>query len=97
MNKKGGSEVFWATFIGELVSIMCSVDDPHGSGKTHLAVRGYFLDSDEEYYYLGEGPLQVDVALKKSLVTLIEISKEKDETLAVLENLPIPDKEEEKN
>lgn len=95
MNHKHASEVFWNTFLGEYVSIVYGASDAKKHGI--IECKGYLLDIDELYYYLGYGPLAVDMVIKKQAVDIIEIIKEQDESLQVLENLPVPEDEEGKN
>lgn len=85
--KKKKKDLFWTTFMGEFVEILTRVDSPD---RMPLVAQGYLLDRDDEYYYLGEGILEVDAAIKKTDVVIITSRKEKDPTLEVLENTPIP-------
>lgn len=76
--------------------MICGANDPNK--PTILNVSGFLLDGDDVYFYLGEGPLEVTIAVKRSIVELIQISdEESDANLQVLEDLPIPKDEEGKN
>lgn len=81
------SELFKHSFIGEVVEILAKSESEE---KGMLMVRGYLLDYDEEYLYLGETPLSVNTALKRDLVGLISISEQVDPDLELLENMPTP-------
>ena len=89
--KRKHKDLFWNTFMGEYVEILCRTENPD---KMPLVVQGYLLDRDDDYYYMGEGILEVDAAIKKNDVVIISNRKEKDATLEVLENMPLPFKPE---
>ena len=85
------SELFKVTFIGELVEIIADSDSSeHGK----LVIQGYLLDYDEDYYYLGEGPLAVTSALKRELVGFVTIINKVDPGIEVLQNMPEPTDDE---
>jgi hypothetical protein len=85
---KKASELFWTTFIGEYVEILCKYET---SERMPLSVIGYLLDIDDIYYYIGAGPLQVESALKKEDVCFISIINNVDPTTQMLEDMPIPE------
>lgn len=94
------SDVLWSTFTGEFVEILCefvSGDDKH----LPLTVQGYLLDMDDDYYFIGEGPIEINAAVKKKNVAFMSIldpeSKEQDLFKEVLEDMGMPESDEELN
>lgn len=87
---KHSSELFTVTFIGEYVEIICKTSEEE-QGK--LVVKGYLLDIDSDYYYLGANPLEVSTVVKKNWVGLISIVEDIDPSVEILENMELPDVE----
>lgn len=70
------SKIF-ETFSGSFVSII--VKNMRGSGQdkiNNLALGGYLLDECEEYYYIGETPMEVTAAIKKDSVAAVILAVE---------------------
>ena len=86
------SELFKVTFIGEMVEIIVTSET---GNKGQLIIQGYLLDYDEDYYYIGEHPLAVTSALKRSLVGFINIIEPVDPNLEILHNMDTPNDEDE--
>jgi hypothetical protein len=94
MDSRKASDVFWATFMGEYIEIILK-SEPGESGR--LLIRGYLLDYDDDYYYLGAGPLEITGAIKKEPIAVVNITKEIDPAMEVLQNSPDPLKDEDIN
>lgn len=90
------SDVFWSTFIGEYVELACEFETTT-SGKLPVALQGYLLDADEENYFLGKNAIEVSSAVKRIDVAYIEIIEEIDQATQILQEMPIPETEEENN
>lgn len=62
--------LFHQNFVGEHVQVITShlIAD-----STTISADGYLLDEDEEFYYLGAGPDEVAMAIRKQDVVLISI------------------------
>jgi len=93
------SDVFWATFTGEFVEILCE-DVSIGENRLPLTVQGFLLDMDDEYLFIGEGPIEINAAVKKRLIAFISIidpEDKKEEFLEILEDMPVPEGEDEIN
>ena len=96
MKIKNASELFWGTFIGEYVEVLCKFETPD-SGKLPLAVQGYMLDADDRYYYIGQNPLEVTSVINKDDVAYIALIENIDPAMQILEDLPLPETDEENN
>lgn len=90
------SDTFRGAFVGKVVKLLCSTDDSNQKEGV-LIVIGYLLDWDDTYFYIGETLFEAEVAVKRSIVNLVELHKEKNDELEILENMPIPVDDEGKN
>ena len=88
------SSLFLSTLVGEFVEILATYETAE---KMPLVIHGYLLDVDDEFYYIGDNPLEVRSVVKKDHVTFIEIMQTVDPNTAMLEEMPVPVKEEENN
>jgi hypothetical protein len=85
-------------FIGEFVEILTGIEITTSAQSESeitqqvlpLYFYGYFLDSDDDYIYLGENPKQICRALRLDEVKMIQIQKEPNELDDLLESLPTP-------
>lgn len=94
MDLKKASEIFWVTFVGQYVEVVCkSSSEEHGQ----LVVRGYMIDIDSDYYYIGENPFEPAAVVKKDLVGIINLAQETDPATETLANMPVPEKKDEAN
>jgi hypothetical protein len=89
-------DTFWATFTGEYVEILAKFVGGEGVPMP-LTIQGFLLDRDDEYYYIGEGPIEINCCVKRSDVIFISIldpeGKEKDALKEILEDMPVPEDE----
>lgn len=92
-NKKS-SDMFFSTFLGEYVEILCRYETA-ADGK--MMLEGYLLDMDDDYYFVGHNPIEITAAIKKEDVSLVNIVNKVDPNVELLENMPIPDDEHENN
>jgi len=88
------NSLFLTTLVGEFVEILATYET---SAKMPLVIHGYLLDMDDDFYYIGNNPLEVRSVVKKDHVTFIEIMQTVDTNTAMLEEMPVPVKEEESN
>ena len=65
------SETFFLTFIGEFVEVAGSFF--HGEVEVPIRIQGYILDSDDQFYFLGDTPEEISSAIRKTSVVYIEI------------------------
>lgn len=96
MHNKNASDLFWVTFVGEYVEVLCKFETPE-SGRMPLAIQGYMLDVDDKYYYIGKNPLEVISAVDKNDVAYICIIEQIDPAVQMLQEMPVPKAEEENN
>lgn len=96
VKNKNASDLFWVTFIGEYVEVLCKFETPD-SGRMPLAVQGYMLDADDKFYYIGKNPLEIASAVNKNDVAYVCVIDNIDPAVQILENMPVPEAEEETN
>lgn len=100
--KKKDPSLFFMTFIGELVAVTTklkiteSMQNEEGSTELimPMAIEAFLLDEDNLYYYLGKEPDQVDQAIKKVMVSHIEIVQSKHPYDELLDDFPTPTDQE---
>lgn len=88
-------DTFFLTFIGELVEIAGSFK--HEGKATDISLIGYILDITPEYYFLGNNPDEICKAIKRNAVTYIEIVDPEDPFIEILEEMEVPNNEQERN
>lgn len=91
----GLTETFFLTFIGELVEIAGSFF--HGNEEHNIKIAGFVLDVDDEYYYLGDTPEEINQAIRRDRVIYIQILEQVDPVLEILQDLEVPKDEIGKN
>lgn len=91
--------LFNITFIGEYVEIGMNLTDTYStetaegyqSGTALATLRGYLLEVDDEYYYIGETPDAVEKAIRKEHVLTIDIVDQDKVFDKILEELDTPE------
>lgn len=97
--------LFQITFIGEYVEIIAKFYQTYKEeSDTRLiestapaSIKGYLLEFDDEYYYLGNEPNAVNRVIRKTDVSYIEIVDEDSAFEKILDDFPIPEDENESN
>lgn len=89
------SETFFLTFIGEFVEIVGSFF--HEKVEVPINIQGYILDTDNNYYYIGDSPEEITSAIRKDSVIYIQILKNVDPLEEVLRDWEVPEDERLKN
>lgn len=74
-------------FLGEFVEIMMP---SNGETSATLAVKGYLLDMDNEYLYVGGTPNAIGAAVPRNPAPYIQISEPTDQTDDMLDELETP-------
>lgn len=90
--------LFFETFIGEYVELMTTrtietvIDTEEGAAVATipLTVKGYLLDKDDIYYYIGDGPGQVESGVRITSVDAITIVKQKTRLDEILDEMDEP-------
>jgi hypothetical protein len=73
--------LFFSVFAGELVEFMTTqmstittqTDEGTETGEYPWAIKGYLLDEDENFYYIGRSPTEVTSGIKKDVVIAVAI------------------------
>lgn len=94
--------LLFINFIGENVEIMldlnssavAEVDSNVLNESSPIVVRGYLLDTDDEYYFLGSDGVNITTAIKRKNVIAISLYQEKSMYEELFENLPVPSKKD---
>lgn len=74
-----------------------SIVNPLDGTGLPLNIQGYLLDYDENYYYVGHNPIEIDSAIKRKDISMISIHEPTDPTLEVLQDMPEPETDEDIN
>ena len=83
-------DLFWVSFMGEFVEILAKYET---SEKMPLNIQGYMLDTDDTFYYIGDNPLEVNAAIRKTDVCFIAVVEHKDPGVQILEDMEIDQEE----
>lgn len=94
MDLRKASELFWVTFAGEYVEMLCKYKT---TDEAPLVIQAFLLDIDNTYYYIGDSPIQVNAVIRKEDLCFMKIIEQVDEATEYLEQMPVPQKEEDKN
>lgn len=94
--------ILFLNFAKEYVEMILSASSSVSSLDTNvplsetspLVVRGYLLDEDSQYYYLGDESTNIMAAVRKNNVITITIGKEKSVYDELLSSLDVPNKGE---
>lgn len=108
MTKKQASEpaqTFVLSFIGEYVNIVTDImiaeytNTEEGAVEQNapMVARGYMLDSDSDYVYLGEDPFEITQAIQKKRIVLVQREVKTSAYDDLLNGMPDPKKNEDIN
>lgn len=106
--KKSSTETeqtFVLAFIGEYVNIVTDImiaeythtEDGPLEQNAPMVSRGYMLDCDHEYVYLGEDPFEITQAVQRKRIVLIQREIKSSEYAEILNGMPDPKKKEDIN
>jgi hypothetical protein len=98
-------DTFVLAFMGEFVSVITDimiVDYAQNDVQTieqnsPMIARGFLLDSDNNYLYLGDNPLEVTQAVARNRITMVQIERKKTKYEEILDELGDPGKKEDIN
>jgi len=91
---------FFLAFVGQEVNIttnlkMTVAETSIEAGSFPVFYEGIMLDFDDEYYYLGKNPIEINQAVKRSeVVHIIVKEEEKDLFTQILDGTPNGKKED---
>lgn len=85
-------DAFYMIFASEFISLIGEFSFADAKGIT--TITGFLLDSDENYYYLGDDAHSINRAIRKTGVYSVEIvPAEPDWKEAILGDLKVPESE----
>ncbi len=98
-------DTFVLAFMGEFVNVITDimiVDYAQNDLQTleqnaPMIARGFLLDADNNYLYLGDNPLEVSQAISKARITMVQIERKKSKYEEMLDEMGDPDKKEDIN
>lgn len=98
-------DTFVLAFMGEFVNVITDimiVDYAQNDVQTleqnaPMIARGFLLDADNNYLYLGDNPLEVSQAISKARVTMVQIERKKSKYEELLDEMGDPNKKEDIN
>jgi hypothetical protein len=98
-------DTFVLAFMGELVNVVTDImivdytqnEDNTLEQNAPMVARGYLLDCDHNYLYLGENPLEVSQAIAKTRITMVQIDRKKSKYEELLDEMGDPNKREDIN
>lgn len=90
---------FAASFLGEWVRIVTKIkitetmETEEGilENTAQLILRGYLVDYDDSFYYLGEIPNEVNQAVERRNAPIIQIEEQINVYEEILNNIDIPE------
>jgi hypothetical protein len=100
MNKEPELSTFFLAFMAQEVIITTTVSttvnftDEVGNTVEIMPIfyEGILLDHDDEYFYLGENPNEINQAVKKTCVIHMMVKQNKDLYEEILDSMPKPGK-----
>jgi len=90
------------SFLGEYIRLILepvtrlshAKGDEMIDSETNIAIDGYLLEKDDNYFYLGSTAGSVTQAIRRDLVMIIQTELDKDEYSEYLDKLETPKKGE---
>jgi hypothetical protein len=106
--KKSSKEVqqtFLLSFIGEYVNVVTDImitdftssEEGQLEQNAPMVSRGYMLDCDSDYLYLGEDPFEITQAVQRKRIVLIQREIKNSAYTEMLNGMPDPKKKEDIN
>jgi len=86
---------FVLAFMGEYINVVTDImildysqnDVQSLEQNAPMVARGFLLDEDENFLYLGENPLEISQAIAKNKVAMIHMEKKKNKYDELLEEI----------
>jgi len=93
---------FVLAFMGEYINIVTDImivdysqnESQSMEQNAPLVARGFLLDEDENYVFIGDNPLEIAQAIAKSRIVMIQIEKKKSKYEELLEDMGEPSKKD---
>lgn len=104
-SKRKIKDVFYNIFVGEFVQIVTEVqtktvqqsEEEIKESNHPVILEGYLLDVDDDFYYLGDTPNSISSGVKKTKIVHIQIAEPKSYMDDILDEMPMPENEDEIN
>lgn len=98
-------QTFMLSFIGEYVNIVTDImiaeytntEDGPLEQNAPMVARGYMLDADDDYVYLGEDPFEITQAIQTKRIVLVQREIKSSAYDDLLNGMPDPKKKEDIN
>lgn len=95
-------DLFRITFIGEYVEVVANFYQKYKEeSETRLiestapaVIKGYLLESDDQYHYLGSDPNSIDRVIRIEDAHYFEIIDEDKAYEKILDEMPVPNESE---
>lgn len=86
---------FILAFMGEYINVVTDImilDYAQNEAQTMeqnapMVARGYLLDEDDKFVYLGDNPLEITQAISKNKVAMIQVERKKSKYEEMLEEM----------
>ena len=86
---------FVLAFMGEYVSVITDImildysqnDSQVLEQNAPMVARGFLLDEDENFLYLGDNPLEISQAISKKKIAMIHMEKKKNKYDEILDGM----------
>lgn len=105
INESENMDTFVLAFMGEFVNVITDimiVEYAQNEAQTieqnaPMVAQGFLLDSDSNFLYLGDNPLEVTQAISKSRITMVRVERKKNRYEEILDEMGNPNKNEDFN
>ncbi len=91
-------KTFSLAFMGEYINVVTDlmieeiigIEDNPIQQNAPMITRGFLLDEDDLYLYLGENSFEITQAISKKRICMIQVQQEKNEYEDILDSMPDP-------
>lgn len=105
MNNKGDfpkppvSDLFLSVVMGQFVEVIADLPTGENGVGVPFRTNAYFIDADNDFFYLGDNPFEPTLLIQRPLLKLISLVPEgpTSEEEQILADMGVPTSEEEVN
>jgi hypothetical protein len=91
-------QTFSLAFMGEHINVITNIMIMESASteaetveqNSPIIAKGYLLDEDSEFIYLGDNPFEITQAVSKKYICIVQSSEVKSQYDEILENMPDP-------
>lgn len=95
-------QTFSLAFMGEYINVITNImivesvsnDNETIEQNAPMMAKGYLLDEDSEFIYLGDNPFEITQAVTKKHICVVQAGTIKSQYDEILENMPDPNKKD---